>query len=75
MQKRDLKTYQKHFQYLRCCQNFPKLRFFEVPFTVPASVIILVQTLLTLGGCCNHNFFDIYTTQNSKVTLFIFTEN
>ena len=59
----------------RCCQNFPRPRFFEVPFTAPASVIILVQTLWTLGGCCNHNCFDIYTTQNSKVTFFVFTEN
>ena len=54
---------------------FPRARFFEVPFTAPASVIILVQTLLTRGGCCNHDFFDIYTTQNSKVTFFVFTEN
>ena len=59
----------------RCCQNFPRPRFFEVPFTTPASVVILVQTLLILGRCCNHNFFDIYTTQNSKVTFFVFMEN
>ena len=54
---------------------FPRARFFKVPSTAPASVFILVQTLLILGGCCNHNFFDIYTTQNSKVTFFVFAEN
>ena len=76
MQKRDFKTYQKRFQYFEMCsQNFPRARFFEVPFTAPAIVIILVQTLLTRGRCCNHDFFDIYTTQNSKVTFFVFTEN